>query len=183
MRGLRRCRVCGKCLPTCPSSVFGLRKSRSQMPWLECPSAMSASTSRSRGVSSASGPALRRWLTRRETMVGSMMQSPSAIRRSAGCRASTRRSSPGRPGRSRRPRSRPLRADGRGLRAGAPRRLRAQREQRWCRCYSPGAGAAASANGLPSESRHTAHRSPGWMTEPPSSRTFSTVAARSATLK
>ena len=35
------------------------------------------------------------------------------------------------------------------------------REQRSCRCYSPGVGAAASANGLPSESRHTAHRSPG----------------------
>ena len=56
----------------------------------------------------------------------------------------------------------------------------AMREQRPCRCYS-GAGAAASANGLPSESRQTAHRSPGWMIEPPSSRTRSSVVARSAT--
>ena len=57
------------------------------------------------------------------------------------------------------------------------------REERSCGCYSPGAVAAASANGLPSESRHTAHRSPGWMIEPPSSRTRSTVVARSATVK
>ena len=48
---------------------------------------------------------------------------------------------------------------------------------------SPGSGAAASANGLPSESRHTAQRSPGWMTEPPNSRTRCTVAGRSATVK
>jgi hypothetical protein len=47
-------------------------------------------------------------------------------------------------------------------------------------CYS--ASAAASAKGLPSESRHTAHRSPGWMIEPPSSRTRSSAVARSATL-
>ncbi len=50
-------------------------------------------------------------------------------------------------------------------------------------CYPAISGAAASANGLPSESRHTAHRSPGWMTEPPSSRTRSIVVGRSATLK
>src|SRR4051794_39269199 len=42
-------------------------------------------------------------------------------------------------------------------------------------------GPAASANGLPSESRHTAHRSPGWMTEPPRSRTRWSAAGRSAT--
>lgn len=59
----------------------------------------------------------------------------------------------------------------------------ALREQRPCRCYSPVPVAAASANGLPSESRHTAHRSPGWMIVPPSSRTRSTVVARSATVK
>jgi hypothetical protein len=52
-----------------------------------------------------------------------------------------------------------------------------------CRCYLLGAGAAASANGLPSESRHTAHRSPGWIIVPPSSRTRLSVAARSATVK
>ena len=40
-----------------------------------------------------------------------------------------------------------------------------------------------SANGLPSESRQIAQRSPGWITEPPSSRTRSVVAARSATVK
>ena len=60
------------------------------------------------------------------------------------------------------------------MRAGAPR------EQ--CDGYAD-AGAAASANGLPSESRHTAQRSPGWMTEPPSSRTRWSAAARSATVK
>jgi hypothetical protein len=49
--------------------------------------------------------------------------------------------------------------------------------------YSPIADAAASANGLPSESRHTAHRSPGWTSEPPSSRTRSSVPGRSATVK
>src|SRR5919199_675512 len=43
--------------------------------------------------------------------------------------------------------------------------------------------AAASANGLPSESRHTAQRSPGWMTEPPNSRVRSSAAGRSATVK
>jgi hypothetical protein len=48
--------------------------------------------------------------------------------------------------------------------------------------YSAGA-AAARANGLPSESRHTAHRSPGWMTDPPSARTRSSVVDRSATVK
>ena len=39
--------------------------------------------------------------------------------------------------------------------------------------YRESWGSAASANGLPSESRQTAHRSPGWMTDPPSSRTRS----------
>jgi len=43
---------------------------------------------------------------------------------------------------------------GRAAVAGAARRATtALREQRSCGCYSPGAGAAASANGLPSESR------------------------------
>jgi 5-methylcytosine-specific restriction enzyme B len=46
-----------------------------------------------------------------------------------------------------------------------------------------GVGAAANAKGLPSESRQTAQRSPGWMTEPPSSWTRSSVVARSATVK
>src|SRR5919106_3454259 len=42
---------------------------------------------------------------------------------------------------------------------------------------------AARAKGLPSESRQMAHRSPGCITEPPSSRTRSSVVARSATVK
>ncbi len=42
---------------------------------------------------------------------------------------------------------------------------------------------AASANGLPSESRQTAQRSPGWTTEPPSAPTRSIAAGRSATVK
>jgi hypothetical protein len=49
--------------------------------------------------------------------------------------------------------------------------------------YSARAGPAASANGLPSESRQTAQRSPGWITEPSSSQTRWTVAGRSATTK
>src|SRR3954452_5657421 len=42
---------------------------------------------------------------------------------------------------------------------------------------------AASANGLPSLSRQIAHRSPGWMTVPPSPRIRSSVAGRSETVK
>lgn len=42
---------------------------------------------------------------------------------------------------------------------------------------------AASANGLPSESRQTAHRSPGWTTEPPSSSTSSSALTMSPTVK
>ena len=45
------------------------------------------------------------------------------------------------------------------------------------------AAAASSANGLPSESRQIDQRSPGWMTEPPSSRTRSSAAAISGTGK
>ena len=56
-------------------------------------------------------------------------------------------------------------------------------DQRSYWCYSAGALVAARANGLPSESRHTAHRSPGWMMEPPRSRTRSSVVDRSATVK
>jgi hypothetical protein len=37
--------------------------------------------------------------------------------------------------------------------------------------------------GLPSESRHTAHRSPGWITSPPAERTRSSAAGRSSTAK
>jgi hypothetical protein len=48
---------------------------------------------------------------------------------------------------------------------------------------SAAVGVAASANGLPSESRHIAQRSPGWMTDPPSSRTRWSVAVMSATVK
>jgi hypothetical protein len=57
------------------------------------------------------------------------------------------------------------------------------RGQRSPSCYSTGASAAARANGLPSESRHTAHRLPGWTTEPPSARTRSSVVDRSETVK
>jgi hypothetical protein len=38
-------------------------------------------------------------------------------------------------------------------------------------------------NGLPSESRHTAQRSPGWITSPPAERTRSSAEGRSATPK
>jgi hypothetical protein len=41
----------------------------------------------------------------------------------------------------------------------------------------------ASPNGLPSVSRHTLHRSPGWMTSPPSSLTRFSAASMSGTEK
>ena len=44
---------------TCVSTVFGLTTSFSQMPLFESPCAISSSTSRSRGVSSSSGPSSR----------------------------------------------------------------------------------------------------------------------------
>ena len=44
-------------------------------------------------------------------------------------------------------------------------------------------GAALRAKGLPSESLQIAQRSPGWITEPPSSPTRVTAASRSGTLK
>ena len=45
------------------------------------------------------------------------------------------------------------------------------------------AAPAARPKGVPSESRHTDHASPGWMTEPPSAATRSSAAAMSATAK
>src|ERR671924_1855996 len=48
-----------KMLRTWLSTVFGLRKHSSPIRWLECPSAISVRTSRSRGESSSSGPASR----------------------------------------------------------------------------------------------------------------------------
>ena len=43
--------------------------------------------------------------------------------------------------------------------------------------------AAARANGLPSESRQIAQRSPGWTIDPPSSRTRSRAVAMSSTVR
>ena len=65
---------------TCVSTVFGLRKSVLQMPSLEWPSAISASTSRSRSVSSSSGLSSRGRPTSRATIVGSRTHSPSSMR-------------------------------------------------------------------------------------------------------
>ena len=48
---------------------------------------------------------------------------------------------------------------------------------------SVGGGEAASAKGLPSESRQMAQRSPGWTIEPPSSPTRASAAAMSSTVK
>ncbi len=45
------------------------------------------------------------------------------------------------------------------------------------------AGAAPSPNGLPSESRQIAQRSPGWITSPPSSTTRARAAGRSGTVR
>ncbi len=50
--------------------------SLSAIPWLERPSAISSSTSRSRGVSSASGSSLRRFESNVETMIGSIAEPP-----------------------------------------------------------------------------------------------------------
>ena len=54
----------------CASTVFGDRYIRSPIAALERPSAISASTSRSRSVSSSSGPRARLRATRRDTIVG-----------------------------------------------------------------------------------------------------------------
>jgi hypothetical protein len=65
---------------TCASTVFGLRKSCAQIALFERPSAIRASTSRSRSVSTASCLAGRARLTRRATIVGSITHSSSRSR-------------------------------------------------------------------------------------------------------
>ena len=58
--------------------------SLSAIPWFELPAAISSSTSRSRGVSRASGSSLRRWREISvETIIGSSAEPPSATRRTA----------------------------------------------------------------------------------------------------
>jgi hypothetical protein len=71
---------------TCPSTVRWGTTRRLAIARLGRASASSASTSRSRLVSSSSGLASRRRPSRRETMVGSTTDSPSRSRRSASIR-------------------------------------------------------------------------------------------------
>jgi hypothetical protein len=68
---------------TCVSTVFGLRKSFAQMPAFERPSAIRDSTSRSRGLRSATGSSSRGRPTKRVTTSGSMAVPPRATRRTA----------------------------------------------------------------------------------------------------
>ena len=68
---------------TYASTVFGLRYSRWQMAWLDRPSAITASTSRSRSVRSSSGLRVRLRPTSWATTDGSITSPPAAIRRTA----------------------------------------------------------------------------------------------------
>jgi hypothetical protein len=73
----------------CLSTVRSVSQSRRAMPRLVRPSAMSASTSRSRGVSSANWSVERSGLRSSETTSGSSAEPPSATRRSASRNSST----------------------------------------------------------------------------------------------
>jgi hypothetical protein len=64
-------------LVTCFSTARGVTKSFSAIAAFERPSAISSSTSRSRGVSASSGSSPRRRPTSRETTVGSSADPPS----------------------------------------------------------------------------------------------------------
>ena len=76
-------------LVTCFSTARWVTKSRSPIAWFERPSAISSSTSRSRGVSSASGSSFRRRPTSCETIVGSSAEPPSPTRRTAAANSPT----------------------------------------------------------------------------------------------
>ena len=72
-----------KIVETYFSTARSVITSASAMPWLELPVAISSSTSRSRGVSSASGSSLRRRESSVETIIGSSAEPPAATRRTA----------------------------------------------------------------------------------------------------
>src|SRR3954454_2482715 len=69
-----------KMLVTCFSTARSVTTSRSAIAWFDRPSAMSSSTSRSRGVSCEIGSSPRRRPTRRDTTSGSSAEPPSATR-------------------------------------------------------------------------------------------------------
>ena len=70
---------------TAPTPITRL----SAMPWLDLPLAISASTSRSRGVSSSSGSSVRSRESSVETICGSIAEPPSATRRTASTNSAT----------------------------------------------------------------------------------------------
>ena len=77
-----------KMFETCFSTAPSVTTSSSAMATFERPSAISASTSRSRGVSSSSGPSSR-WPSSWETASGSSAVPPSATRRTASTKSRT----------------------------------------------------------------------------------------------
>jgi hypothetical protein len=66
---------------------------------------------------------------------------------------------------------------------GSPVAEQVRRHDPGCLPYRHSRGRAANPKGLPSESLHTAQRSPGWMTLPPSAWTRRSASARSSTSK
>ena len=72
-----------KMLVTCFSTARSVTNRRSAIAWFERPSAISSSTSRSRGVSSSSGSSARRRPTSWLTTAGSSAEPPSPTRRTA----------------------------------------------------------------------------------------------------
>src|SRR4051794_13683741 len=75
-------------LVTCFCTPRSEMSRRSAIPWFERPSAISSSTSRSRGVISSSGPASRRLESSWETIVESSAEPPPATRRIASAKSS-----------------------------------------------------------------------------------------------
>lgn len=78
-----------KTLDTYLSAARTVITSRSAMPALELPAAISSSTSRSRGVSRSNGSSLRRRRSRLLTICGSIEEPPVATRRTASRKSAT----------------------------------------------------------------------------------------------
>ena len=75
-----RCRACGRCPVLCFSTVASLTESACAMPTFDFPSAIAASTARSRGVSSRSGSSAWRRPSIRPTTSASSALPPAATR-------------------------------------------------------------------------------------------------------
>ena len=79
----RGCRACRRCCRDVLLDRAQVMTSASAIPWFDVPVAISSSTSRSRGVSSAAGRRCAARPSRVETMVGSRAEPPAATRRTA----------------------------------------------------------------------------------------------------